>query len=281
MRLLRHKNKMMLGFALMVGAMLSEAANASCYSLPETKLLSSAAAPGELREIIFLVDQTVALPQPVRDHIAGQIERLAVDGTRISFASFSAFTATSFPTVPTGYYFETNIQRAKESSVSIRALKSLRTCLAQSRTAGIKASKDRLASILSGNKPTASQSDIMSSLNQFGAHLRSLRAPDKIIVLVSDMLENSSTTSFYTKGGLKDIDMRTELQKAANARLLADFAGAKVYVIGAGLFPDSVGAGTRADNKMQALENFWANYFMNSRARLIAFGRPLLLQPIR
>ena len=66
--------------------------------------------------------------------------------------------------------------------------------------------------------------------------------------------------------------------------MLGDFAGARVYVIGAGVMPegDTKKGGVYRDPKtMDALAKFWALYFKASNADLAGFGQPALLNPVR
>ena len=266
---------------LLLSALIPASANAGCYDLPETRALASASAPGDTREVLVLVDQTISLPPLAQQHLRSEVAKLIKGGTKVGLGTFSAYTGSTFPVLDLAEYFETDVPKAKEGSLSIRGLRVLRSCLANSRAAGAKAILARLSTIVASSKPNIGQSDIMSSLKQFGNHLRSTRARDRLVILVSDMLENSTTTSFYDKGGVKEINVAAELAKAAKANLLGDLGGAKFYVIGAGLVQDNSKGAARSDAKMQLLEKFWSNYFSNSKSNLVAFGKPLLLQPIQ
>jgi hypothetical protein len=59
---------------------------------------------------------------------------------------------------------------------------------------------------------------------------------------------------------------------------MANLAGAKVYVIGAGM----IGKNSYRDSKTLALlTDFWTAYFNDAQARLEAIGTPMLLEDIQ
>ena len=102
--------------------------------------------------------------------------------------------------------------------------------------------------------------------------------------MVSDMLENSNITSFYAPDtGPRKIDAAVELAKTDKAKVVTDYRGAKVYVIGAGVVPKSNkprSGNYRSQEIMAPLKSFWAQYFEKSNAKLVEFGQPLLLAPL-
>lgn len=65
--------------------------------------------------------------------------------------------------------------------------------------------------------------------------------------------------------------------------MFADFGGAKVYVMGAGLVSEQGKAkGVYRDPKMmQALKAFWTEWFKRSNAELVEFGMPEMLGSIQ
>jgi hypothetical protein len=66
------------------------------------------------------------------------------------------------------------------------------------------------------------------------------------------------------------------------AGMFADFGGAKIYVMGAGLVSEQGKAkGVYRDPKMmQALKAFWTEWFKRSNAELVKFGMPEMLGSI-
>jgi hypothetical protein len=133
-----------------------------------------------------------------------------------------------------------------------------------------------------GSSGEIAKSDVMASLKDIAGKVRQSQAKEKVVLLVSDMLENSSITSFYTSQVVRKIDPAKELGLAQDNQLMADFADARVYVIGAGLLNDSKNKTAYRDPKtMLALRSFWQSYFEKSHARLMEFGQPALLNPVQ
>jgi len=103
------------------------------------------------------------------------------------------------------------------------------------------------------------------------------------VIIVSDMLENSSITSFYVGSRMRAIDPQAELLKIGNAGIKADFVGARVYVVGAGAISEkSADARSYRDPRaMLALEDFWRRWFSASHAEIVEFGKPMPLVEMR
>ena len=102
------------------------------------------------------------------------------------------------------------------------------------------------------------------------------------MLLASDMLENSSVSSFYLHNAVRRIDPQVEMKNATAAGLIGDFGGARVYVIGAGLLGGDakVKNAYRDTQTVSALKEFWTLYFQKSNASIGEFGAPALLGPV-
>jgi hypothetical protein len=129
-----------------------------------------------------------------------------------------------------------------------------------------------------------SKSEIISALKAIGDSVVPQLNGQKVVLVISDMLENSHITSFYSKGDVRKIEPAAELGKVVSKQLTTDFGGADVYVIGAGVLPsDQKGtSGSYRDQAtMGALREFWKSYLEKSNGVLKGFGQPLLLAPIK
>lgn len=264
---------------LMISMMPGVAQATSCYALKETKAVTAFAPQGIARELIVLVDMTTSYPAEVREQAVAEMVRLATPGTRVSIGSFSAYSGSTFPKISTQIYFERGVPKAARSSAPGLGLRILDSCLAQATAKGQQAVRAGLNGLFVAARASVGKSDIMSSLQQFGARFRSSPAPDKIGIVVSDMLENSSSISFYAKGSLRTIDPAAEMKKARSSGVIANLGKSRIYVIGAGLIEND--KGMRTAQQMQQLEQFWSGYFAASSARLAGFGKPLLLDQVR
>jgi hypothetical protein len=125
------------------------------------------------------------------------------------------------------------------------------------------------------------------SLKELSSRIRQSTAREKIVFLVSDMLENSGISSFYASKNVRAIEPAVELKKAQEAQVVGDFGGARVFVLGAGLVQGNAGGKNkdigvyRNPKAMSALRQFWDTYFEASHAVLAEFGAPALLSPVK
>jgi hypothetical protein len=69
--------------------------------------------------------------------------------------------------------------------------------------------------------------------------------------------------------------------------VVGDFGGARVFVLGAGLVQENAGGKNkdsgvyRNPKTMASLRQFWKMYFEASNAKLLEFGAPALLSPVK
>jgi hypothetical protein len=249
----------------------------SCYARnPAAKL--TPAAP--TRSVYVLVDQTTALDPALAATLRNNVARLVRPGTAFTIATFSAFQGGHHAGIVSTGVVEPPVPANRRNSVSVPALKRLDACLRSQAPYGVRVALAGIARAQATRGASFSQSEIMASLKQLSAPIAASRAPDKVVVVASDMLEHSSATSFYARRGLRPIDGTAELKKAAKNALFANFGGARVYVIGAGVLPPESRDAGRTIQALNALEGFWRAWFRRSNARLGAFGRPNLVSPI-
>jgi hypothetical protein len=124
------------------------------------------------------------------------------------------------------------------------------------------------------------KSAILATIKEVGDQVfPTLAGRSRRLVLVSDMLENSDVSSFYSSGSVRPVDPAPEMASVVRKQLLTDLRGASVFVIGAGLTPpdEKAGAAYRSTAVMGPLKEFWRTYFERSNGRLSEFGQPLLL----
>jgi hypothetical protein len=158
-------------------------------------------------------------------------------------------------------------------------------CLKDQLAYAKKTSEENAYQVMQGSTSSLDQSDILMALKQISVPIKQDLAPNKLVILVSDGLENSDVTSFYGRGTVRDVNPNEEIAKVSGSDMFGDFGGAKVYVIGGGMMPPS-GTGSQAQRDgyrdpktLNDLDNFWSQYFKKSNANLIQFGEPALLSP--
>lgn len=239
-------------------------------------------APAPRREVFVLVDQTTALEPALAANLRDNLRALVGPGAAYTIASFSAFSRGHFTTVVSAGRVEAPVAAARRSSLPVHRLKQLDQCLSAQTAFAQRKALDALGRALAPSAASFANSEIMTSLVQLSERVRASSAPDRIVVVASDMLEHSSVTSFYKNRTLRRIDAAAELRRAQATRQIANFAGARVYVLGAALLPPGPGGGAVRDiEALNGLQSFWGSWFRLSNARLVAFGRPNLVTPIR
>jgi hypothetical protein len=273
-----------LGLAVCVLASVAHAGSedviASCY---DKKL--EVAVPKTATDIFILIDQTTPLDMTLRQEVADNVKPFLTGNHGFAIMTFSAFAQGRYVQVLTSGKIEGDIDAAARDEISKPLLAKFDACLKKQPQQSMQVVGEALRSAFDGISADLAKSDVMASFKAISAKVRNSSANEKTVLIVSDMLENSSVSSFYTDKGasVRKIDPGKEMTLARDNNLLADFGGAKVYVIGTGILPDDA-AKTRKyrDPKtMQALASFWKTYFDKSNARLMELGQPALLSPIR
>lgn len=265
-----------LATALPLGSANAAADMPSCSAI--AKLTEKAAD----RFILVAVDQTTVSDA----NLMTKFIRIATDSiqpaTAISTYTFSAFSQGKYLSEGFSATLDAAIPEKERYDISKKTLSVFDRCVMQKAPAMTKQIQDNLSQSMQQASANLVKSDVMLSLNELARVVRSNSASSKHVLVFSDMLENSSITSFYASNAVRKIDHTKELAIVEKAGMFADFAGAKVYVMGAGLVSEQGKAkGVYRDPKMmQELKAFWAEWFKRSNAELVEFGTPEMLGSI-
>lgn len=251
----------------------------TCYG---PKIPASTAGVGT--ELFVAIDQTTPLDMALKQSIADNIKPFLQGSMAFSIFQFSAFTQGRYTELLASASFDNQLNPATRNEVPKAELSKFDRCISQQPAIGAKFVVNAIKIAFSGTSTVIDKSDVLASLKDISSRVRQSRARNKVVLVASDMLENSSISSFYVKQAVRKIDPDKELKLVADNQLFADFGGARVYVIGAGSLADDAknAKGLYRDPKtMLALKTFWQNYFQKSNAQLVEFGQPALLNPVR
>jgi hypothetical protein len=233
----------------------------------------------------ILVDQTVSLNSELQKESIDNAVRLLGPGTKFVVAEFSAFSQNRYLSVLNTGIIESPMTKSQRDNVPTHTLGSFDSCMKGQAGYSVQMVSKAVASAMSGADDLA-QSDIMMALKTISEVVGRDAAKQKVVFVVTDGLENSSITSFYSKNSVRIIDAAKELSKAKSSDLIGDFGGARVYMLGAGVMPPAK-VGTKAEREgyrdpktLGSLNKFWKEYFENSNAKLIEFGAPALVSPV-
>lgn len=249
-----------------------------CYSYAKMDEFRQASSG---RELTVIVDQTVLMPDSIQKAAWGQIDRFVESGDKVKLYSFSAFLPTQFMQLHFAGELNTVLLEKTRDSVGTQSLRTFDKCLAEQKTFFRKRFGSEFVAVLRAASEDIPRSEIFHSLRDIGADLRSSPAQERVILLMSDMLENSDFGSFYANRRIRDLKPEAELEKIGRDQLFADLDGARVYVAGAGLVTKDVNQAYRSGRTVELLEAFWSGYFKGSKAELVAFGAPSLNVDLR
>jgi hypothetical protein len=234
-------------------------------------------------ELFVLIDQTTPFSQELKQSVADQIAPMLVGGNSLSVYVFSAYTQGFYTKRLVRASLNPQLEQGVRDDISKTALAKFDQCLSFQVKSVQQLAGDALRAAFGQSSMTIAKSDIWASLKDISAQVKASPAKRKIVLLASDMLENSSVSNFYAQNAVRKIDPAKELALVSSNKLTADFGGADVYVIGAGLINESASTkSTYRDPKtIGALQEFWESYFQASNAQLKGFGAPALLGVIQ
>jgi len=225
-----------------------------------------------------LIDQTTIIDKKMMKYTYQNMLHFMKNGNKVTIASFSSNSGGKYTDVVYSGELEHLMSKKESYEVSKKLLRKYNTCMKGQHKFAKKKAKKALIGVLKGASKQMPHSDIIKSLTNISKDMiKESKAKEKIVLLVSDMLEHSSITSFYRQGRIKHIDVKKEFDKINKSQYVADFDGAKIYVIGAGVLPKN---GYRDAKTLKNLTDFWEHYFKGTNGELKEIGTPMLLKDI-
>lgn len=265
----------LLAALLMPTALLAAERNdlSSCY---DRSGLSEFKGPASGRQLVVVVDQTIPMPQDIQRAAWDKIGRFVQPGDQVKLYTFSAFVPGEYMRLITDVTLDTAPAADQRDAMSMSKLRKLDTCLKGQNKAFVAGVGGLFVKALREAKSDLPKSEIMHALRVVGEDMRQQPAKERVLFLISDMLEHSDYTSFYASDKISNLNVDKELKLAGDKHLFADLDQARVYVTGAGLVTDKVKHAYRSGKTMGLINDFWKNYFASSNANLMAFGAPSL-----
>lgn len=232
--------------------------------------------------IYVIVDQTFILDEHLKEHVIEKTKPLLLPSSSITLIKFSTFSEGHYTSVVYKDKFDTRLTNMQRDDVARNKLKKFDKCMDIKFKEKQKIPQPIIMETLNESNETISHSEIFKTLLEISnLHAFKKAKGNRIILLISDMLENSSVTSFYKNNHLKMIDTKNEMEIVKKTEYLPDFKDASIYVIGAGLLSLKARKQSNSNNeKMNKLKKFWAQYFNESNGTLYGFGMPELLGEI-
>lgn len=246
---------------------------ASCY---EASKLTEFKPPPTGRQLVIIVDQTIKMPEDIQRSAWEKIDRFVQPGDQVKLYTFSAFVPGEYMRLVTDVTLEVPPSDSVRSEMSMSKLRQLETCMKLQKPAFVRGVGGGVVKGMRDANNDNPKSEILHALREVGADLSQQAAKERVVFLISDMLENSDYASFYANSAIQNLNVAQEIKKASDKKLFADLGGARVYVAGAGLVTNSIKQRYRSGKTMDLLNEFWSSYFEKSNAKLESFGAPML-----
>lgn len=247
----------------------------SCYAANKMEVV----APTIQHEVLILIDETTVLDENLQNALFSISQSLIAPGVKFSILSFSAFAQGRYLSTKVSGVLELPLLKEARSSVGVKVLKNFDACMAGQAHYALSLAAKAEKLVLQAASSDLQKSDVIASLAEVSRLVKNSTIQKKTVLVVSDMLENSTVSSFYANNNVRHIDPVKEINIASKAKMLGDFSGADIYVMGAGVVPEKGKAVYRDPKTMAALKSFWTEYFNKSNGNLVEFGMPALLSP--
>ncbi|MEC9360184.1 MAG: hypothetical protein VX836_20225 [Pseudomonadota bacterium] len=229
------------------------------------------------RTVFVLVDRTTVLDQKLSGDAVLRVKRTLSSGERVVIVAFSSFQAEQYTEVVFDGRLDRPLKSDERYVLPKRDVGRYEHCVSKQQEYFENAVGSAMDKVLAAPITSARNSDLVGSLSQISKELiGAAPAKSKTVLLISDLLEHSSVTSFYAQQKLRQIDPTAEFKKFKALDLIGAFDDANIFVLGAGLLPGDESS-YRGQEKLMALKMFWTQYFDASNAHLVAWGEPALL----
>lgn len=254
-------------------------ANSSCYDIYKSESKPDA----KINKAIFvLIDETTFFNANLQEQILKNSIKYIEPGNYIYVAKFSAFIGNHYNEKVFDFNVDKPLDEKQRYNERKDSLKKIDKCLKDQIGFAKAQTIDNIKKSFLKPDENIAKSDIFYALEDFGKNVISqIEADEKIVILASDLLENSTISSFYSKGTTRLIDSKKELQIVEKNNLFSDFGNSSLYVIGTGIVTGKNSKTYRDPKILMSLKSFWEEYFKNSNANLVELGQPALKNDLK
>lgn len=229
------------------------------------------------REIFVIVDQTTPFPKDIRQKAIINIFDLINGRTALNLFTFSEFTKDKKISYIDHYYFHENLSKEQRYDMGKNSISEFEQCYQAEQNGLRKKLAQDIYSNFKEENQESKNSEILYSFKKIAkGAIKVSPTKQKMVFILSDMLENSHYTSFYGKE-LKHLNIKKEISLIREKGLIADFGGADIIVLGAGIVDNET---YRDGEDFDKLEEFWTEYFKMSNANLKVFYSVDIKYPI-
>ena len=258
---------------LLITPLIGAAHQKSCFSevtyvTPEKQVA--------MRALYVLVDETMPLSAGMKKKISALIQGWGVPGDKVKIARFSASYRGLYPELVYENYVEQKPGDHYMFNLHYRDKKLVTQCLEQQQAQFKQSFAKQIKISLEAVNPKIPKSEIFSSLRLLSKQIvLHDDAQQKTVLLISDGLENSELTSFYSGGKVKLVKPLKEIAQLRRKGMMGFWKKTNIYMYGLGLMPDK--KQYAGPERIESLKRFWERYFVESGAKVQAIGTPELL----
>ncbi|GGW78999.1 hypothetical protein [Alteromonas halophila] len=249
----------------------------SCYDYAEVADIKPTT---PLRDIVVMVDQTVNLDTNLKKSVHHQVQQLVGTGDRIRVVSFSANAQGRYTDITFDGEFDQPMSEEQRNAMNRLKLGKFDKCMEMQSTKAINLVHKQLKGSFHDSDQNYPKTELVGSLLDVSKTVfAENNTQRRILILVSDMLENSDMSSFYSAGSVRAIDADAEFAKYANSIVPTALSSVEVFVIGGGYAQG--GSAYSSQSALNSLEAFWEAVVKQAGGTLKQFGTPQLLTDIK
>ena len=229
------------------------------------------------KELFVLFDQTISLDNHLKSIVNKKIREFLTPGRKITLVTFSTYEGKRYTKRILTGQLDFPLTPEQEYEIPKREIRKFNSCNKKQNKYALGLLNESLKSALNGTDKAIRNSEIIGNLHRIsGSIIKKSMTQNKSVLIVSDMLENSESLSFY-KGGKVNLSSGDDaLNIVTKGGMLPDLDGAKIYVLGAGFNSK----GYKNASTMKKINSFWKKFFKASNSNLIGWGQPELFEKI-
>ncbi|WP_428023878.1 hypothetical protein [Arcobacter sp.] len=220
-------------------------------------------------EVYLLIDKSTYFSQKDKKTVLEKITPFIKQNTKINVYSFTEYGKNSKNENFGSFYIYSDLTSSEEDDISRSKVNKLKHCLKEAKAFAYEGIKNGLEKGTRKKEDNVLKSEILRNLKIYSKNnIRYSKAKRKVVILMSDMLENSKHISFYKNGIVKLLDINKELAFVKKQNLLSAFNDSEVYVYGLGSIEvNSSKEDSRDSDILDNLADFWDEYFVSSGAK--------------
>lgn len=230
------------------------------------------------RELFIMVDQTALFDTNMKKNVHTQLSNFGKSKDKVTIISFSSMAMGAYMNIEFTGFFESEPMQSVKDNMNAIKLRKLTSCL-KNQGQAINKAHLVLKSAFHDEEKRYPRTELVATVLDMGNEIiAKSTAKRKILFLVSDMIENSETLSFYTNKGIQVPDAAASYQKIIAQNFTSNFNGAEAHIIGSGFIK---GYQNYISHKsLMELEKFWRLVLTNANAEVKQFGKPNLLSNV-